>query len=158
MIRGIAIAVLSIIISSVALLGVAYSLILQALQLRANQLQVSRATQLELVKLVIDNPELVSDSIDQSDPELTARAGSLLNYRIKQLELSYSVKAVSSASVRLQARLLFKDNHPVQWWAGAREVYAAEAATRRERQFFALVDQEYEHAKEQLESSTPKRG
>lgn len=147
---GIVIAVLSIIISSIALLGVAYGLTLQALQLRANQLQVSRSAQFEIVKLVIDNPELISGAIDPSDHELVTRAGAFLNCRIKQLELSYSVKATSAAGVRLQARLLFSGTYPIEWWSMARGVYASEAATRRERRFFALVDNEYMRVLEQL--------
>lgn len=131
----------------------AYGLVLQGRQLRASQLQVSRATQLELVKLTIDNPELVAASVDSSDSELTARIGSYLNFSLKQLELSYSVKAISATSVRLQASLLFRRSYPVEWWSKARQVYAAEAATRRERQFFILVDSEYVRAKQQLESA-----
>jgi Family of unknown function (DUF6082) len=142
------IATLSLVISSVALLGVACGLILQARQLKANQLQVSRATQLELVKLVIDNPELLARSVDSSNSELKIRINSFLNYRFKRMELSYSIKAVSAASVRLQSELIFNEGYPVEWWAAAREVYAAEAMTRRERQFFALVDEEYTRVKD----------
>ncbi len=136
--RGSIIALLSIVISCIALLGVAYSLTMQALQLRASQLQISRATQLEVVKMVIDNPELLSGSVDSSDPAGATRIGSFLNFRLKQLELSYSVKAISSESVRLQARIIFAEGYPVKWWRSVREIYETEAVTRRERQFFTM--------------------
>jgi Family of unknown function (DUF6082) len=106
--------------------------------------------QLELVKLVIDNPELLSRSVDPSNSELKIRIGSFLNYRFKRMELSYSVKAVSAASVRLQAKLMFSEGYPAEWWKTARQVYAAEAMTRQERQFFALVDGEYMRIREGL--------
>ena len=89
--------------------------------------------------------------MDPSNSELTTRIGSFLNYSFKQLELSYSVKAISAASVRLQANLLFGQSYPIEWWAGARQAYMVEATTRRERQFFTLVDGEYVRAKQQLE-------
>lgn len=144
------IAALSIVISCIALLGVVYSLMLQALQLRANQLQVSRAAQLEIVKMVIDNPKLLSGSVDPSDPEQTTAVGSFLNFRLKQLELGYTLKAVSYDSVRLQTRLMFAEGYPVEWWSGVREIYETEATKRRERQFFAIVDKEYMNARQKL--------
>jgi hypothetical protein len=98
------------------------------------------------------NGHLLSGSADLSDPEQTTAIGSFLNFRFKQLELSYSVKAITSESVRLQARLMFAEGYPVEWWRGAREIYESEAATRRERQFFAIVDEEHIRAIGQLET------
>lgn len=144
---------MSIVISCIALLGVAYSLILQAFQLRANQLQISRATQLEIVRMVIDNPKLLSGSADLSDPEQITAIGSFLNFRLKQLELSYSVKAITSESVRLQARLMFAEGYPVEWWRGVRGIYESEATTRRERQLFAIVDEEHVRTVRELETT-----
>jgi Family of unknown function (DUF6082) len=94
----------------------------------------------------------MSGSVDLSNPAIKVRIGSFLNYRFKRMELSFSVKAVSTASVRLQAALMFNEGYPLEWWETAREVYATEAATRRERKFFAIVDGEYLRIKEKLES------
>ena len=60
-----AIAIISTLISSIALVGVAVSLVLQARQLRASQIQASRATQVELIKVSIDSRELISDIFNQ---------------------------------------------------------------------------------------------
>ena len=103
--------------------------------------------------MVVDNPKLLSGSVDISDPEQTTAIRSFLNFRLKQLELSYSVKAISLQSVRLQARIMFAEGYPVEWWRGVREIYESEAATRRERQFFATVDEEYMRAIRLLEAT-----
>lgn len=140
-----------------ALLGVAYGLVLQAGQLNANQLQISRVMQLEAIKLAIDNPELRAVSIDPSDPDLKKKIGLFLNFRLKRMELSYSVKAVSAASVRLQARLIFGEGYPLEWWETVRDIYATEAATRRERQFFSIVDGEFMRIKTQMQGLSKTR-
>jgi hypothetical protein len=102
---------------------------------------------------VVDNPDLLSGTVDLSNLALKARMGSFLNYRLKQLELSFSVKAISPASVRLQANLMFSEGYPLQWWETVREVYATESTTRREHEFFAIVDGEYTRIKARLNSS-----
>jgi len=109
-------------------------------------------TQLEIVRMVIDNPKLLSGLVDVSDPEEITKVGSFLNFRLKQLELGYSLKSISSESVRLQAQIMFSEGYPAEWWLSVRGIFEAEAATKRERQFFAIVDKEYIYAKEQLEN------
>lgn len=113
--------------------------------------------QLEIARMAIDNPKLRPRSANLSDPEQTAAIGSWLNLRLKQLELSYSVKAITSQSVRLQARIMFAEGYPVEWWRDVREIYEGEAATRREQQFFVIVDDEHEHAMRLLENTAPRK-
>jgi hypothetical protein len=50
--------VASILISAVALAGVAYSLVLQSHALRVAQAQATRATQIELIRMLIENPQI----------------------------------------------------------------------------------------------------
>jgi hypothetical protein len=40
----------------------------------------------------------------------------------------------------LETTQLFEADYPRRWWAEARQVYKSEAATRRERELFELVD------------------
>jgi hypothetical protein len=56
------IAIVSTLISSVALLGVAISLFLQARQLRASQIQTARASQMELMRSALEHPDLVAET------------------------------------------------------------------------------------------------
>ena len=52
---------------------------------------------------------------------------------------------------------MFAEGYPVEWWQSAHEIYEAEAAGRRERHFFAIVDEEYAQARKQLEGKTMRR-
>jgi len=138
------IAIISTLISSIALTGVAVSLLLQARQLRASQIQASRSAQVELIKMAVDNRELISQLFG-SQPESYLK-DVFINWLFKYLELGYSVKVISAKSVQIQALRLFEFDYPHEWWARAREVYSVEATTKRERQFFAIIDKTFGQA------------
>jgi hypothetical protein len=146
------IAIISTLISSIALIGVAVSLLLQARQLRASQVQASRAAQVELVKMAVDNREVISDIF--GDEPATYLKGVFINWFFKYLELSYSMKAISAKSVHLQVIRLFTVSYPYEWWIKTREIYEIEATTKREREFFAIIDGAFRQAARQRESSS----
>lgn len=133
------IAIISTLISSIALLGVAASLLLQARQLRASQLEASRAAQFEFIKLLLDRPELASSIFtDRFSPE-----GAALNWYIKYFEFAYSMKVISTDSIRLQLMEIFSADHLRNWWSAVREIYKteAESAGKSEKDFFLIVDE-----------------
>jgi Family of unknown function (DUF6082) len=136
------IAVISTLISSIALVAVAASLLIQARQLRASQLQAARTAQFDFMKMQFDNPELASVVFgNQFRAEV-----SLMNWYVKYMELSYLLKTISKESIIIQAALLFSGKYAREWWNLARDVYKAEAAGRLEREFFAILDGAYEKA------------
>jgi Family of unknown function (DUF6082) len=139
------IAIISTLISSIALVAVAISLFLQSRQLRASQLQAARTTQAELIKLAVDNPKLISEALGHADPDSYVR-GVFVNWAFKSLELGYSMKAFSAESVGVQASRLFDAKYPREWWMSARDIYAIEAATKRERQFLIIVNKAFDQA------------
>ena len=144
------IAIISILISSIALVAVAVSLLLQARQLRASQIQTSRAAQVELIKLAFDNRELVSEIYgDKSEDYLK---GAYINWFVKYLELSYSMKVISEDSTRLQITRLFTADYPYEWWARVRDVYDVEATTKPERRFLAITDEAFRLATQRRQS------
>ena len=91
--------------------------------------------------MAADNRELISELFG-SEPGSYLK-DVFINWFIKYLELSYSVKVISAKSVRIQAIRLFTVDYPYEWWARAREVYDVEATTKRERQFFAIIDETF---------------
>jgi Family of unknown function (DUF6082) len=144
------IAIISTLISSIALVGVAASLLLQARQLRASQVQASRVAQIELIKMAIDNRELISDIFgDEPGSYLKAR---YVNWFFKYLELGYSMKIISEKSVQVQAMMLFDTDYPYKWWIRAREVWEIEASTKRDRNFFKIVDNAFQRTAEQRQA------
>ena len=146
-----AIAIISTFISSVALVGVAISLLLQARQLRAAQLQVSRAAQSDLIAMALTNSQLVSEALGEPDPNSFAKSV-YINWRFKYMELSYSVGALSATAVSNQAAMMFDAEFPRHWWAVAREHYRLEAATKSEQEFVAIVDEAFRRAAQEPNS------
>jgi len=69
-----------------------------------------------------------------------------LNLFMKYIEMSYSLGAISRESVRIEAIQRFKIEFARTWWGTVRHIYREEAATKREKEFFDLVDLEFQAA------------
>lgn len=145
-------AIISTLISSIALLGVVVSLLLQARQLRVSQLQASRAAQLELVKMAMDNPKMAGSLYGYNDPETYSR-WVYLNWLLRYYELSYQMRDMTKASLKREAEALFKTEDSRNWWLMARGAYEVAATTRRAREFFVMVDVEFQRAMRPAETT-----
>lgn len=128
------------IISSFALIGVAVGLVLQSRQLKAGQLQIVRQMHLELIKIMIENPALATTIYTDRDPAYLANA-SFLNFQMILLETNYSLKMLPGKALGFHVRSLFASEFARTWWATlARDTYEAEAVTKLEKEFLAIVD------------------
>lgn len=134
------IAVISILISATALIGVVVSLILQARQLRASLLQASRATHAETVRMVFDHPEVLADILGRDDPEWIKKA-TYVNWVMQHIKMAFSQKVITSAGARKEVAELFRGQFSREWWASARPLFKAEAFLKREREFVTMVDE-----------------
>lgn len=149
---GMSIAVLSTLISSIALVGVAISLLFQARQLRANQIQVSRASLIELMKFYFDNPDMVAELVGAKDnKEFTKDV--LTNWYVTHLSLSYENRAISKSHLQNLADNLFKGEAACRWWASMGHTYNDGATSRREKEFFAVLDGEFQRINHERESA-----
>src|SRR5690348_17169305 len=122
------------IISSVALVGVATGLLIQARQLRTSQLQAARSLHVDFIKLTMENPSIGSAMESDFSPEEAPKAA-YLNFYFMFLQTSYSLRAVSKDSISFQAGRFFSSEYPRVWWAHARDAYRLEAGTKREKEF-----------------------
>jgi hypothetical protein len=141
-------AIISLVISIVALLVVVASLLLQARALRTSQLQAARAAHFQMVQAALERPELFPDPSDphDSDPEVFAKKV-FLNMTMKYWQLSYSLRTISDRGVRIHARRMFAVPFRREWWSEARDYYLVEAISRTDRRFVALVESAFfEHA------------
>jgi hypothetical protein len=89
----------SAILSGLAVVGVAISLIVQTRQLRAAQIQGMRVMQLELMRMLLDDPALAAvspTSLGVSQEQW--RREIYLNLLFKYLELGYATKYVPRAA------------------------------------------------------------
>jgi Family of unknown function (DUF6082) len=106
--------IISTLLSSIALIGVALSLLLQARQLRTNRLQASRAAQIDLIKLSMDNPEVTSAALGWADLDAYVKSN-LMTWNLKNMEMSYANRVLSAAGVHIEASLLFNAEFPREW-------------------------------------------
>jgi hypothetical protein len=138
------ISVIATLISSIALVGVAVGLILQARQLRISQIQAVRSLNLELIKVAIDNPTLMPTATGMRiDPSERDRAA-FLNLQMTQMYVGYSLKVMPKGSIIYSAQRIFETEFARAWWEFARKSYEVSSRTKREREFVTLVDAEFQ--------------
>jgi hypothetical protein len=145
------IAIISTLISSVALAGVALSLLLQARQLRTNQIQVARTAHLELIKMTLSDPSMAAETLAIEDSEAYAKEV-YLNWNLHYFWLSYGINQLSEPVLRNNARELFRAEFPRKWWSWSSKDWEL-ATSRRDREFFTIVDSEFQRAKQIAEST-----
>jgi hypothetical protein len=146
------ISLISVLISSVALLGVAMGLLLQARQLRASRIQAARASQVELLRFAIENPSMVK-TIDGFTNDETFVKFVIRNWYFTYLSMSYDNRTISKASLQMVARTAFKDAFMRKFWSEAKYSYSGVATSRREKDFFTIIDAEFQQATRETDTS-----
>jgi len=137
---------LSTVLSSVAVIGVVYSLILQNRGLRLMQAQATRAVQMELMRMLIENPDLRSPFVTRPSVDLHS------NLMLKQFEFGFIIGDYSKEVIFTQMGDLFSQESGRELWQRLRPYFIAEADTNRKRQFVALVDEEFKRSQDQRPS------
>jgi hypothetical protein len=148
------IAVLSTLISSIALVGVAVSLLLQARQLRTNQVQVTRTAQQELMKFCIENPALATQALGISNPEIYVKQV-ILNWHVSYLSMGYDVKTITESSLRFALReQIFRTKDSLSWWEMAQQSYHDWVISGRDKKFVAILEEEFQRASQMMRPGT----
>jgi hypothetical protein len=147
-----ALSIIATMISIIALVGVAVSLSLQNRQLRASQAQTSRELHLELLRMGVDNPAAVA-AIDKNTSPADVPVYSLMNLQVTTWKVAYSLNEIERDVLAFQARRIFESGAPRRWWRIARESYRIDTATKRNREFFAIIDEASRSALRHLESN-----
>jgi len=129
-----------------ALIGVALSLILQNRQLRASQVQLIRQMHLELTKMGIENPQLPAAIWPHPGRANFLNSG-YINFLLTLWQTSYLQKTMTKKALELEANYLFASDYSRTWWGTlARGHREAQAETKREKEFFAIIDNAYKSA------------
>lgn len=131
----------SAVISGIATIGVAYSLVVQARQYKLEQNQCAHTNQLELMKLLLDDPTLLAgpETIDGVSPDRT-RQQLYVNLAFKHLQMSYLTGYITEAALPLHFADPFCASVVRDWWRQSRETYWLEANTKQKRRFVQIVD------------------
>jgi Family of unknown function (DUF6082) len=138
------IAIISTLISSIALAGVAVSLLIQARQLRISQLQVTRAAQFDLLKVGFDRPDIAGAILD-TDSDFFSK-GIYINWTMQYLQLGHDIKTLTPNAIRVELTTMFDAEFPRTWWTRARPYWVAEATSKRQISFISLIDDVFEKA------------
>lgn len=134
----------SAVLSGLAVVGVAISLIVQTRQLRVGQIQAMRVMQLELMRLLLEDPTLVTispTSLGVSREQW--RREIYLNLLFKYLEMGYATKYVPEGSLREHIRDQFRVEGARVFWGRARPLWASNRSNSARRRFFDIVEAEY---------------
>lgn len=147
-------ALVSTVISSVALTGVMVGLLLQARQVRIANVQIYRASHAELVRLSLEYPEARADPADSPffDTESLQRT-ILINWQFQHLRLGYSIGALSEDGLRHVLSQLLASSVRREWWEWSRKGYEYEATSRRSRRFIKIANAEYARAEANVKSA-----
>ncbi|MEH1125250.1 DUF6082 family protein [Micromonospora sp. CPCC 206061] len=147
----------SAVLSGLAVVGVAISLIVQSRQLRVGQIQAMRVMQLELMRLLLEDPMLATispTSLGVSREQW--RREIYLNLLFKYLEMGYATKYVPEGSLREHIRDQFQVEGARVFWGRARPLWASNRSNNARRRFFDIVEAEYaRHPQSEIEVVQP---
>jgi hypothetical protein len=146
----------SAILSGLALLSVAASLLFQARQTKVSQMQAARMLQLELFALAYEHPDLREGW--SPDPRLSPaewRKRTYMNLIFAYLRMTYVMQEITDADLQRSMANRFTDRRGIEYWAAAREAFQKGISSRRDLQFFNIADQEYYVALDREASGRP---
>ncbi len=142
------VSIISTLISSVALVGVAIGLVVQTRQLSITQRQALRASHAELVRLGVEYPDAWVDATDPppfADP-VSFRRAAILNWQVNHLQLAYVTRQLSDEGLRDNFDRIFVSEFRRDWWRVARRGYLADSNSRRDGRFISIADEEHHKA------------
>jgi len=128
-------------LSSVAVLGVAASLVLQWRQNRTVQLYSLKQQHLELVKLALDSPEFLYVDGIQADPE--GRLKAYANLLVSHWAMAWDLGLMPEPRLRINAARLLRQAVARSWWAAWQTSYLTVKGRRR---FVEIMNEEYANA------------
>ena len=142
------ISAISVLVSSVALVGVVLSLVLQARQLRVMRYETAKTLQSDYIRMIIDYPESYVDPEDEfADEAGQLRKRVLMNWSLKQLETGYAIGVVNETSIRDEAAAMFVSSFRRDYWERfGSQAYAAAANGRARRRFVKIIDEVFYEA------------
>jgi hypothetical protein len=143
---GVLLGSLSTLISATALVAVAVGIRIQTQELRLARMHAFHTSQLELIRLSLENPVLPLEFHDPPITEDEYRNFVHLNWRMRHLEFGFIARESTSAATRMELQRVFNSATAQRWWLHARSSYVALSSTRRQHAFLRLVTEEFDLA------------
>lgn len=143
-------------ISALALVGVAASLLLQWRQTRLQQMFALRQHHFDLLKLGMEQPGLLHRDGYIEDPEAKPALG-YANMWVALWALQWDLRVLDEAHLRWSAAPLFRRNPvTIQWWRGSAGMWSTVSSARR-RRFQAIMTELCETAADELAATCTDR-
>ncbi len=140
----------SAILSAVALIGISLSLMVQARQARAERIRVVRERHMELLRIILDNPEIYASVIGVRTPSKVddSRRFVFSTMWMNYSRLGYQMGVINQHVLREEIlRGAFRGKPMRDWWAVAGKYWSPETEPdRRSRQFVRIASEEYRRA------------
>jgi hypothetical protein len=135
--------VISIAFSLVALIAAVTSLALQASDLFASRHQSLRGTQLELVRMAIEDPIMYLGYEPTEEQRIQFVNRGFVNVLMKYFELGFLTGTLGETEIRHQMSELFANSGPRRAWTAFRASWQIEATSRKKRKFVEIVEHEF---------------
>ena len=149
----------SAILSAVALIGITLSLMVQARQARIERVRITRERHMELLRIILDAPEVYSPIIGVE----AARSGTdtrrflfctmWVNYARMGFEAGVLTEELLHDDIFAPA---FKSEPMRKWWTRARKYWSGNLIQgRKDRKFVQIIDEEYRKAEKEGPAIVP---
>jgi hypothetical protein len=142
---------LTTILSIAALVAVAAALVAQQQQVRSAQMVGVRERHFELIKLMLEHPELDYNATDR--PDTDERLSTIgMSLWVAHWNTLWHIGKLDEKALRFNLADLFADADAREWWRKVGDGWSS-AGNRRERRFIAIVDEECRTATPRQENS-----
>jgi hypothetical protein len=138
----------SALLSGLAVVGVAVSLVLQAREAKASRVQNTRTMHMEFTKLAMENPEYLGcwGGPDASRTVLLRRQHMYVNLVVSHWEMWFELGDLTERWLASMCDEIFAGEIGRSFWARTREARISTASTRRMKHFNQIIDARYEAA------------
>ncbi|GAA4624554.1 hypothetical protein GCM10023196_025160 [Actinoallomurus vinaceus] len=135
----------SAVLSVLAVIGVAVTLVLQARDSRSIRLQAIRESHTRLLEMAMNDPELnkVWGPSGLSDPFVQQRQSMYANMIVSQWEMSYATRTLTDDHLRLLAAEFLSGTIGRDFWTLARRARLDTSESKLNRRFHEIIDEEY---------------
>lgn len=136
----------SAILSGFAFLSIFVTLTYQVRQTATTQQQAARSMQLELYRLAYEYPDLKQGWRDDDLPHSEWRLRTYINLIIMYLRMLYLTGAINERELRRTLANRFRTQPGKDFWRSSRSAFMDTYATRKEKKFVIIADEEYQKA------------
>ncbi|WP_189951826.1 DUF6082 family protein [Streptomyces alanosinicus] len=136
----------SALLSALAVVGVAASLVLQAREAKAARVQTTRVLHIELTKMAMEKPEFLDcwGGPDSTRTVLLRRQHMYINLVVSHWEMSFEVGEITEQWLAAAADEIFAGEIGRSFWARSRQARLSTAASRRSRRLHEIIDARYQ--------------